>query len=162
MISNRSGSQQSEFMQALVPMVDLFAVLAIVFMIHSNEEITAAQTENDERIHEIVAEVQEARNALEAIDELERARRERREWMANAASKSLEQIREERERQAQELLAQVTEMLATQQSSAAAEFQYELGCFHMLLLFQRNRFPLKFFLVLVCRRNWKRQEHSWK
>ena len=46
MISNRSGSQQSEFMQALVPMVDLFAVLpdAIVFMIHSNEEITAAQT----------------------------------------------------------------------------------------------------------------------
>ena len=123
MISNRSGSQQSEFMQALVPMVDLFAVLAIVFMIHSNEEITAAQTENDERIHEIVAEVQEARNALEAIDELERARRERRELMANAASKSLEQIREEREGQAQELLAQVTEMLAAQQSSATAEYE---------------------------------------
>ena len=53
MISNRSGSHQSEFVQALVPMVDLFAVLAIVFMIHSNEEITVAQTE-----------VQEARNAL--------------------------------------------------------------------------------------------------
>ena len=70
MISNRSGSHQSEFMQALVPMVDLFAVLAIVFMIHSNEEITVAQAENDERIHEIVAEVQEARKALEAIDEL--------------------------------------------------------------------------------------------
>ena len=45
MISNRSGSHQSEFMQALVPMVDLFAVLAIMFMIHSNEEITVAQTE---------------------------------------------------------------------------------------------------------------------
>ena len=109
------------------PLVDLFAVLAIVFMIHSNEEITAAQTENDERIHEIVAEVQEARNTLEAIDELERARRKRRELMANAASKSLEQIREERERQAQELLAQVTEMLATQQSSAAAEYENILG-----------------------------------
>jgi len=53
MISNRSGSKPSEFMQALVPMVDLFAVLAIVFMIHSNEEIIAAQTE-----------VQEARYAL--------------------------------------------------------------------------------------------------
>ena len=66
MISNRSGSQQSEFMQALVPMVDLFAVLAIVFMLHSNEEITAAQTE-----------VQEARYVLEEIDDAERARRER-------------------------------------------------------------------------------------
>ncbi len=63
MISNRSGSHQSEFMQALVPMVDLFAVLAIVFMIHSSDEITAAQTE-----------VQEARYALEAIDDAERAR----------------------------------------------------------------------------------------
>ena len=71
MISNRSGSHQSEFMQALVPMVDLFAVLAIVFMIHSNEEITVAQTE-----------VQEARNALEAFDEAEQARRERRENLA--------------------------------------------------------------------------------
>ena len=70
MISNRSGSQQSEFMQALVPMVDLFAVLAIVFMLHSNEEITVAQ-----------AEVQEARSALEAVDPLARARRERREMM---------------------------------------------------------------------------------
>ena len=34
-------------------MVDLFAVLAIVFMLHSNEEITVAQ-----------AEVQKARSAL--------------------------------------------------------------------------------------------------
>ncbi len=31
-----SGSNQSQFMQALVPMVDLFAVLAIVFMIYSD------------------------------------------------------------------------------------------------------------------------------
>jgi hypothetical protein len=30
-------------------MVDLFAVLAIVFMLHSNEEITVAQAENDEK-----------------------------------------------------------------------------------------------------------------
>ncbi len=87
-------------MQALVPMVDLFAVLAIVFMIHSNE-ITAAQTE-----------VQEARYAQEAIDDAERTRRERRELMANEATKSLEQIQEERARQAEELLAQFTEMLA--------------------------------------------------
>ena len=84
-------------MQALVPLVDLFAVLAIVFMIHSNEEITVAQ-----------AEVQEARNALEAVDPLARARRERRELMANQASKTLEEIKEERERQAQELLTHLS------------------------------------------------------
>ena len=112
MISNRSGSNQSEFMQALVPMVDLFAVLAIVFMIHSNEEIIAAQTE-----------VQEARYALLEIDEAEQARRERRAAMANEATKSLEEIQEERARRAEELLAQVTEMLAAQQSSAAAEYE---------------------------------------
>ena len=112
MISNRSGSQQSEFMQALVPMVDLFAVLAIVFMLHSNDEITVAQ-----------AEVQEARDALEAVDPLGRARRERRELMANQATKTLDQIKEERERQAQELLRQFTELMAAQQSSAAAEYE---------------------------------------
>ena len=116
MISNRSGSQQSEFMQALVPMVDLFAVLAIVFMLHSNEEITVAQ-----------AEVQEARNALEAVDPLARARRERRELMANQATKTLDQIKEEREREAQELFAQFTELMAAQQSNAAAEYEEILG-----------------------------------
>ena len=111
MIFKRSGSKQSESMQALVPMVDLFAVLAIVFMIHSNEEITAAQTE-----------VQEARYALEAIDDAEQTRRARRELMASEATKSLEQIQEERARQAEELLAQFTEMLAAQQSSTGAEY----------------------------------------
>ena len=116
MISNRSGSHQSEFMQALVPRVDLFAVLAIVFMMHSSEEITVAEAENAERIQQLVAEPG-------AVDEAERARRERREWMANAASLSLEEIREERDGQAQELLTQLTEMLAAQQSSAASEYE---------------------------------------
>ncbi len=61
MIFKRSGSDQSQFMQALVPMVDLFAVLANVFMIYSNEEITVTKLESDKRIQEIVAEVKEAR-----------------------------------------------------------------------------------------------------
>ena len=95
-------------MEALVPMVDLFAVLAIVFMIHSSEEITITQ---------------EVRQRLEAIDEAEQARRERRELLAQEASKSLEEIREERERKAQELLTQFTEMLAAQQSDAAMEYE---------------------------------------
>ena len=89
-------------------MVDLFAVLAIVFMIHSNEEITITQ---------------EVRQRLEALDEADQARRERRELLADQASKSLEEIREERERKAQELLTQFTEMLAAQQSDAAMEYE---------------------------------------
>ena len=120
---NRSGSNQSQFMEALVPMVDLFAVLAIVFMIHSNDEITVTKLETDERMQEIVAEVQEARKRLEAIDEAEQARIERRELLAKNASKSLEQVKEERERKAQELLTQFTEMLAAQQSDAALEYE---------------------------------------
>ena len=64
MIFNRSGGDQSQFMQALVPMVDLFAVLAIVFMIHSDNEIAETQVE-----------AQEAIKRLEAIDEAEQARR---------------------------------------------------------------------------------------
>ena len=80
-------------------------------LIYSNEEITAAQTE-----------VQEARYAQEAIVDAERTRRERRELMANEATKSLEQIQEERARQAEELLAQFTEMLAAQQSSTDTEY----------------------------------------
>jgi len=111
-LNRRSGSNQSQTMEALVPMVDLFAVLAIVFMIHSNEEITVTNLEKQE----IVA-------RLEAIDEAERARRDRREFLAKKASKSLEQIKEERERKAQELLTQFTEMLAAQQSQAAMEYE---------------------------------------
>jgi len=112
MIFKRSGSKQSQTMEALVPMVDLFAVLAIVFMIHSNEEITVTQ---------------EVRERLEAIDEAEQARRERRELLAERASKSLEEIKNERERKAQELLAQFTEMLAAQQSDAATEYEVILA-----------------------------------
>ena len=112
MIFNISGSNQSQFMQALVPMVDLFAVLAVVFMIHSDNEITYTKLENEE-----------ARERLAAIDEAEQARRDRRESLAKKASKSLEQIKAEREKKAQELLTQFTEMLAAQQGDAAMEYE---------------------------------------
>ena len=68
-------------------------------------------------------EAQEAIKRLEAIDEAEQARRERRALLAKNASKSLEQVKEERERKAQELLAQFTEMLAPQQNDAAMEYE---------------------------------------
>ena len=48
-------------MQALTPMVDLFACLAIVFMIHSNEEIATTKMESEKKMQEIVAEVQDWR-----------------------------------------------------------------------------------------------------
>ena len=40
--------------------------------------------------------------------------------MANEATKTLDQIKEDREREAQELLEQFTELMAAQQSNAAA------------------------------------------
>jgi hypothetical protein len=123
MIFDRSDLNQSHFMQALVPMVDLFAVLAIVFMIHSNEEIISSKLESDKKIQEIVAEVEEAKKRLKGIDEAEQARRARREFLAKKANKTLEQIKEERERKAQDLLKQVTEMLAAQQSQAAMDYE---------------------------------------
>ena len=68
MIFDQSGSNESQFMQALVPMVDLFAVLAIVFMVYSNEQITETKLQSDARIKEIVAEIQETKKRLEAVD----------------------------------------------------------------------------------------------
>ena len=123
MIFDRSDSDQSHFMQALVPMVDLFAVLAIVFMIYSDDEITVTKLESEKRIQEIVTEVQEARKKLAEIDEAERARIARRVLLAKKASKSLEQIKEERERKARELITQINEMLAAQQSESDMDYE---------------------------------------
>ena len=53
--SDESGSDESQTTRALVPMVDLFAVLAVVFMIHSQDEIAVSRQETENHIDEIVA-----------------------------------------------------------------------------------------------------------
>ncbi len=53
--SDQSDSNESQTTKALVPMVDLFAVRAIVFMIYSNAEIEITKQEAEDHINEIVA-----------------------------------------------------------------------------------------------------------
>jgi hypothetical protein len=127
MIFDRSDADQPHYMQALVPMVDLFAVLAIVFMIYSNQEITVTKLNSDKMIKAIVAEVQEAKKKLAAIDETERARIARRQMLAEKASKSLEQIKEERERETRELMTQFKKLMAAQQNQAAMDYEDTLA-----------------------------------
>ncbi len=78
-------------------MVDLFAVLAIMFMIYSNDEITYAKQESAAEIEQLAAQV-------EQVSEEEQARKERREHLVEKAGKSLEQLKAEQELKAQELI----------------------------------------------------------
>ncbi len=52
---DQSNSDDSQTTAALVPMVDLFAVLALVFMIYSSDEIAIAKQDTENQIQEIVA-----------------------------------------------------------------------------------------------------------
>ena len=61
MIFDQSESKESQTIEALIPMVDLFAVLAIVFMIYSNDEVQATRLESAKKIEQIVAEVEDER-----------------------------------------------------------------------------------------------------
>jgi len=124
MIFDGSDSSRSQTIEALVPMVDLFAVLAIVFLIYANDEITVNKVESQKKIQKIVAEIQVERETMQQeILEAEQARKERREFVASKVGKSLEQIEKEREQQAEQLVAQFTKMLAAQQSQAATEYE---------------------------------------
>jgi len=116
MTSDQSDSSESKTIEALVPMVDLFAVLAIMFMIYSNEEITYAKQES-------AAEIQKVVEQVEGIAEEEQARKDRREFLAQKTGKSLEQLKAEQAQKAQELIEQFTNMVAVQQSQAAIEYE---------------------------------------
>src|SRR5210317_1831735 len=113
MFSTNSDSNKSKTIDALIPMIDLFAVLAIVFMIYSSDEIIASQEKSQETIEEIAADYKKLQEEIAAA---EKARQERREILAQNAVKSLEEIQAEREQQAKELVVQFTQMLSEQQS----------------------------------------------
>ncbi len=120
MIFTQSDSTESKTTEALVPMVDLFAVLAIVFMIYSSDEITASQQLSQEKIDQVVSDYKQLQDEIDAN---EKARQERRKFLANNAEKSLEEIEAEREKKSEELIKQFTEMLAAQQNQAALEYE---------------------------------------
>lgn len=119
MISNQSPQSKSKGIEALVPMVDLFAVLAVMFMIYSNDTITYAKQEHVAEIQKIVEQAKEER---QQITEEEQARKDRREYLAQKAGKSLEQLKSEQARKAQELIEKFTNMIAVQQSQAAIQY----------------------------------------
>ncbi len=54
MIYDESDSNESQTIEALVPMVDLFAVLAIVFMIYASDEIAVNRIESVTKMQETV------------------------------------------------------------------------------------------------------------
>jgi hypothetical protein len=120
MFSSKVDTNKSRSIEALVPMIDLFAVLAIVFMIYSSDEIIAAQETSQEMIEEIAA---EHKKLQEEVAAAEQARQERRDILAQNAVKSLDEIEAEREQKAKQLVEQFTQMLAEQQSQAATDYE---------------------------------------
>ena len=64
MIFDRNKYGESQTIEALVPMVDLFAVLAIVFMIYATEEIIVTKMESEKRIQAIEEKVQNDRRSV--------------------------------------------------------------------------------------------------
>ena len=89
MFFSKADTNKSKTIEALIPMVDLFAVLAIVFMIYSSDEIIASQEKSQETIEEIAADFKKLQEEVAAADQ---ARQERREILAQNAVKSLEEI----------------------------------------------------------------------
>ena len=65
MFFSKPGSNKSATIEALIPMIDLFAVLAIVFMIYSSDEIIAAQEKSQEMVEEIAIEYKKLQEELE-------------------------------------------------------------------------------------------------
>ncbi len=58
MINDHSDQKESQTIEALVPMVDLFAVLAIVFMIYASDEITITELTTAKKMQEVVATIE--------------------------------------------------------------------------------------------------------
>ncbi len=120
MFVTKTGSNKSKTIEALIPMIDLFAVLAIVFMIYSSDEIIAEQEKSQRTIEEIATEYKKLQQELAAAEE---ARQRRREILAQNAVKSLEEIEVEREQKAKELVQQFTQMMEQQQEQAKIEYE---------------------------------------
>jgi DNA repair exonuclease SbcCD ATPase subunit len=116
----KSETNKTKTIDALIPMIDLFAVLAIVFMIYSSDEIIAEQEKSQETIDEIATEYKKLQQELAAAEE---ARERRRELLAENAVKSLEEIEAEREQKAKQLVEEFTQMMEQQQTQAKLEYE---------------------------------------
>ena len=124
-IVEQSGSQAFE---ALVPMVDLFAVLAIVFMIYSSEEILESRQEIQTLVQEAEQKSEEKLKKALAEFELESEKRiqeakARNFRISEVSASKLAEIKEERERKTQQLMGEISNLLALEQSQSLAGLQ---------------------------------------
>ena len=88
MIFDQSNSEESQTIEALVPMVDLFAVLAIVFMIYASDEITITELTTAKQMQEVAETVEKMQEVVEIIQ------RESEERIAEVERESEEKIKE--------------------------------------------------------------------
>ena len=68
MFINKADRNKSKTIEALIPMVDLFAVLAIVFMIYSSDEIIASQEQSQETIEQIATDYKKLQETVAALN----------------------------------------------------------------------------------------------
>ena len=101
MLSKQSSEAKSQTAEALVPLIDLFAVLALVFMLYSSQEIIEVKQESEEQIKEFVAQV-----------EIEKQEAEKKRQLAKESNLTLEAIKKRQEEQAKELMKKFASMLS--------------------------------------------------
>ena len=122
MIYDESDSNESQTIEALVPMVDLFAVLAIVFMIYASDEIAVNRMESVTKMQETVEILR--KESEEKIQQLEEMVAENGvNALAKEADHTLEEIKQQRKKKAEELVLAFSEMLEAQQDQAAVEYE---------------------------------------
>ena len=122
MINDHSDQKESQTIEALVPMVDLFAVLAIVFMIYASDEITITELTTAKKMQEVVETIErETEEKIQAV--VDQYENEPERILAREREKSLEEIKEKRKQKADELVLAFAAMLEAQQEQAADEYE---------------------------------------
>ena len=97
MIFDQSDLKESQTIEALVPMVDLFAVLAIVFMIYASDEITITELTTAKKMQEVVEtiEMESEERIQDIIDQYEN---DPRVVLGREADQTLKEVKEKRKK----------------------------------------------------------------
>jgi hypothetical protein len=122
MIFDQSDLKESQTIEALVPMVDLFAVLAIVFMIYASDEITITELTTAKKMQEVVEtiEMESEERIQDIIDQYEN---DPQVVLGREADQTIKEVKEKRKKKAEELVVAFTAMLEAQQAQAADEYE---------------------------------------
>jgi biopolymer transport protein ExbD len=122
MIFDQSNQKESQTIEALVPMVDLFAVLAIVFMIYAmiyaSDEVLITELTTANKIQQVEQESEQ--RIKDIVDQYEN---EPQIVLAQEAEKTLQEVKEKRRKKAEELVLAFSAMLEAQQDQSADEYE---------------------------------------